>query len=203
MKIENLEIDLDRTVPHFVERNEEVKEEETIEKGLVEEKKSKKELLKLKIISSAKEISEYLTGFLLGLVFSLLSYSIIPSINKSSKKKRGILIGCITSFAVILTACLFFMCYTRSELLSQREWRNHHKSLKHYKAEPFLNYVGGSIGNIAGDLKKTMSVFSMSEKHVMNLGQKRKSRMKEKTKRSISAIKNLNRKIRYHLRRLL
>lgn len=158
---------------------------------------------KTKLISQVNEISEYFTGFVIGLLFSLLGYSIISKIHETRKKKKGLFIGCITSFACIITICVFFMCYTRTELILQRDWKHHHKSLKHYKGTAFVSYMGTQLSSMAKDLQRNMTIFSMGEKHLMTLKEKRRSRQRMRTKRSVQAMEKLNRKIRYHLRRLI
>lgn len=201
---------MDRTVPQFIDK--EIEEpgiktnDENLEQTLVPEstpEQVQESEWKTKVISQINEISEYFTGFMIGLLFSLLGYSIISKIHETRKKKKGLFIGCITSFACIITICIFFMCYTRTELISQRNWRHHHKSLKHYKGEAFMSYMGTHLSSMAMSLQKNMTIFQMTKNHLMTLKEKRRSRQKMRTKRSIQAMEKMNRKIRYHLRRLI
>ena len=238
MKTGGLEINLDNTLPQFVEtslntsaedkenseepgvrteikfdvENQDYKLDENLSEVKPEEIDQKKEDpkegswvedTKQRLMKEFGSFLEYLLGFILGLSFSLLGYTFLNYMNKKQKKRKGLFVGCIVSFVVIILTCLLFMSYTRNTLLAERAWRKHHRTLHHLNLPGFSLYLRYSIENTAQNMRGLLSIFSMSENNVNGFAARRKKRTRERTSKKLSALKHLHSKIRRHLRRLL
>ena len=90
---------------------------------------------------------EYFLGFVLGLSFNLFSYMILSYMSKKERKRKGIFVGCMISFALIFLICLSFMSYTRQSLLAERNWSRKHSSFHGLHIPSFWQYLTGQVGS--------------------------------------------------------
>lgn len=156
-----------------------------------------------KLLSSVKTnfefFLEYFIGFVIGISLSLLGYKFVKYVNKKSRTRRGLYIGCLVSFVLIFFVCIFYMTYTRDVLLTQRSWKKHHRSLKRLNMPGFSIYLKYSMTNMGNGIISAMS--SLVPK--LSYSHRRRRRSSAKTRRKIKALRHMRTRIHRHLRVLL
>ena len=132
---------------------------------------------------------EYFLGFVLGLTFNLLSYTILNYMSKKERKRKGIFVGCMVSFALIFLICLSYMSYTRQTLIAEREWAQEHNSFKGLHIPSFWKYLTGQVGNhyriAARPKKKSRSLYNKKGSLLTAKNKKRKKKEKKKYRKSV------------------
>lgn len=130
---------------------------------------------------------EYFLGFVLGLTFNLLSYTILSYMSKKERKRKGIFIGCMVSFGLIFLICLSYMSYTRQTLIAERQWANEHSSFKGLHIPSFWKYLTGQVGNHykiePRHKKKSRSLYNKRGSLLTSKNKKRKK--KQKSRKSV------------------
>lgn len=167
---------------------------------------------------------EYFLGFVLGLSFNLFSYMILSYMSKKERKRKGIFVGCMISFALIFLICLSFMSYTRQSLLAERNWSRKHSSFHGLHIPSFWQYLTGQVGshyklhkraskkraikyNRAGVLltkpkpKKKTTARKMRQSVPTQLS--RAERRRRERERIIESLNRTARKFRHHMKYLL
>jgi membrane-associated HD superfamily phosphohydrolase len=142
---------------------------------------------------------EYLIGFVIGISMSLFGYKFMRYVNKKKRARKGLFIGCLVSFILILFVCVVYMTYTRDVLLSQRQWRKHHKTLKHLKVPGFSLYLRYSVSNVSHGIGSALSSLVPS----FSYSGKRHHRNRMRTRHKIKALRHMRSRIHRHLRVLL
>ena len=149
----------------------------------------------------ANNFIEYLIGFVLGISFSLFGYRFLKYMQENKKKRKGVYIGCLISFLIILFLCCTYLGYTRNKLLTERTWLKHHGSLRHMHATNFGTYLNHSVSGIS------LSLFQIFPSHKTRkrntLRNKRKHKIEQKAGKKIKTLKHLKKKIDRQLRVLL
>ena len=142
---------------------------------------------------------EYFIGFVIGVSMSLFGYKFMRYVNKKKRARKGLLVGCLVSFMLIMFLCIVYMTYTRDVLLSQRAWRKHHKSLKHLKIPGFSLYLRYSVSNVSHGIGSALSSLVPS----FSYSGKRHHRNRLRTRHKIKALRHMRSRIHRHLRVLL
>ena len=142
---------------------------------------------------------EYFIGFVIGVSMSLLGYKFVKFVNKKSRTRKGLFLGCLVSFVLIFFLCIFYMTYTREVLLTERTWRKHHRTLKRLRMPGFSLYLKYSVSNMTEGLASAIS--SLIPK--LSYSHQRHKRSSAKTRRKIKALRHMRSKIHRHLRVLL
>jgi hypothetical protein len=158
---------------------------------------------KQKIIDDAKLnfefFFEYFIGFVIGVSMSLLGYKFMRYVNKKKRARKGLYVGCIVSFVLILFLCIVYMTYTRDVLLSKRSWRKHHRSLKRLRIPGFSLYLKYSVSSISHGVGSAISSLIPN----LSYSGKRHHRSRLRTKHKLKALRHMRSRIHRHLRVLL
>ena len=156
----------------------------------------------MRINTDVKGFLLYLFGFVLGISFSLFGAAFLKFIDRVQKKRKGLYIGFIISFIVMLSLCMFYISYSRDVEISKNEWLQYHKNLHHLKTPEFSDYVKYYLKKYGKTLANTASVMKM-EKSQNKFDQGRRNKLKMRSDRTIRTLRRVQHRIRRQLRVLL
>lgn len=95
---------------------------------------------------------DFLSGFLLGVLTSLLSFYFLRFFKTKKSKRKGMLYGCLVSFVLIVFLCFsftFYSYYVQRTIKVNRKLMQHDQKV--IKIDSFGHYLSARVLRIADD----------------------------------------------------
>lgn len=96
--------------------------------------------------------TDFVSGFLLGVLTSLLSFYFLRFFKTKKSKRKGMLYGCLVSFVIIIFLCFsftFYSYYVQRTLKINRKLMQHDQKV--IKIDSFGHYIGARVLRITDD----------------------------------------------------
>ena len=90
-------------------------------------------------------IRNYSLGFIIGFIFNIYGYFILNRLTDRKKKRKGVYHGCLTSIAVILFFCVFFLFYISYMQATVKYNKEVFRKSQRVKLMGFFEYIEGKM----------------------------------------------------------